>query len=196
LQGVTDARVQVRLLEGSRIFVQSGPYPNGAEIEFAGLPVVTTARGCLAAEYTDQATLTALCFQGVCTLSTDFGVTSEEITAGQSVTLDLSRLEANPARPIIAANALPYWTLLQRTAAGQADARQCNVLAPAPSPSPTTPSDRGPGPAPATNTPVPPTATNTPFPPTATNTPVPPTPVPPTATNTSPPPIPTETPTP
>jgi hypothetical protein len=102
--------------------VQSGPYPNGAEIEFAGLPVVTTMRGCLATEYTDPATLTALCFQGVCTLSTDFGVTSEEITAGHLVTLDVSRLETGPARPILAANALPFWTLLQRTAAGQADA--------------------------------------------------------------------------
>src|SRR3972149_5762361 len=51
LQGVTDARVQVRLLEGSRIFAQSGPYPNGAEIEFAGLPVIATTRGCLGREY-------------------------------------------------------------------------------------------------------------------------------------------------
>jgi len=178
LQGVTDARVQVRLLEGSRIFVQSGPYPNGVEIEFAGLPVVTTARGCLGAEFTDQATLTALCFQGVCALSTDFGVTSEEITAGQSVTFDVNRLEANSARPIIAANALPYWNLLQRTAAGQADAHQCDVPAPPSLPSPTTRSERGPGPAPA-NTPVPPTGTpvpDTPGPPPDTDTPLPPPP--------------------
>jgi serine/threonine protein phosphatase PrpC len=162
LRSVTDARLQVRLLEGSRIFVQSGPYPNGAEIEFAGLPVVTTMRGCLATEYTDPATLTALCFQGACTLSTDFGVTSEEITAGQLVTLDIRGLETGPARPILAANASPYWALLQRTAAGQADALQCDVLAPAPSPSPTTRSPRGPGAAPATNTPVPPPATEPP----------------------------------
>ena len=142
LQSVTDARVQLRLLEGSRIFVQSGPYPNGAEIEFAGLPVVATVRGCLGTEYTDQATLTVLCFQGTCTLSTDFGVTSEEIAAGQSVTVDVSRLEANPARPILAANALPYWNLLQRTAAGRDDARHCDVPPP-PLPTPTTRSDSG-----------------------------------------------------
>jgi serine/threonine protein phosphatase PrpC len=100
LQGVTDARVQVRLLEGSRIFVQSGPYPNGAEIEFAGLPVMTTVRGCLGTEYSGPATLTALCFQGTCTLSLDFGVTSEEVAAGQAVTVDLSRLKCDvPAPP-------------------------------------------------------------------------------------------------
>src|SRR3990170_3757551 len=171
LQGVTDARVQVRLLEGSRIFAQSGPYPNGAEIEFAGLPVIATTRGCLGTEYTDQTTLTVLCFQGACLLSTDFGATAEEIAAGQSVTIDVSRLLTNPARPILAANASAYWELLQRTSAGQDDARQCNVPAPPSSPSPTTRSERGPGPAPATNTPVPPTNTSVP----PTNTSVPPT---------------------
>ncbi len=55
LQAVTDARLQVRLLEGSRIFAQSGPYPNGSEIELAGLPVVLTARGCLGVEFPTQA---------------------------------------------------------------------------------------------------------------------------------------------
>lgn len=164
LQGVTDARVQVRLLVGSRIFVASGPYPNGAEIELAGLPLVTTVRGCLGTEYTDQATLTALCFQGVCNLSTDFGVTSEDIAAGQSVTLNVSRLEADPPRPIFAVNALPYWNLLQRSSAGRDDARQCDVPPP-PLPS-ATPAEREPGPAPATSTPVPPTSTpDTPVPP-------------------------------
>jgi serine/threonine protein phosphatase PrpC len=194
LKAVTDARVQLRLLEGSRIFVQSGSYPNGAEIELAGQSAVTTVRGCLGMEYTDQATLTALCFQGACTLSTDFGVTSDVIAAGQSVTIDVSRLKAVPQRPILAANASPYWTLLQRTDAGRDDARQCDVPPP-PVPTPTTRSPGGPGPAPATNTPVPPTntpipPTNTPVPPT--DTPVPPptnTPVPPTA-----PPPPTTTP--
>src|SRR3990172_4955763 len=161
LQGVTDARVQVRLLEGSRIFAQSGPYPNGAEIEFAGLPVIATTRGCLGTEYTDQTTLTVLCFQGACLLSTDFGATSEEIAAGQSVTIDVSRLLINPARPISAANASAYWDLLLGTAAGQDDARQCNVPAPPSLPSPTTRSERGSGPAPPPNTPVSPTVAPT-----------------------------------
>ena len=181
LKAVTDARVQFRLLEGSRIFVQSGSYPNGAEIELAGQPAVMTLRGCLGVEYTDQATLTALCFQGACTLSTDFGVTSEGIAAGQSVTLDMSRLGANPPRPILASNALHYWTLLQRTGAGRDDARQCDVPPP-PLPTPTSRSDSGAGPTPATNTPVPP-PTDTPVP----DTPVPPTPEPP-PTDTPPPP--------
>jgi protein phosphatase len=176
LQGVTDARVQARLLEGSRIFVQSGPYPNGAEIEFAGLPVVTTVRGCLGTEFTDQARLTALCFQGVCALSTDFGVTFEPIAAGQSITMDLSRLEADPPRLILAGNALPYWNLLQRTAAGRDDAQQCDVPPP-PLPTPTTRTESGPGPAPATNTLVPPT--DTPIPPPDTPVPPPDTPGPP-----------------
>jgi hypothetical protein len=155
LQAVTDARVQLRLLEGSRIFVQSGPYPNGAEIEFAGLPVITTARGCLGTEYTNGETLTVLCFQGACTFSTDFGVTVEEIAVGQSVTMDVNRLRADPARPILAANASPYWDLLQHTGAGIADAQQCDVPAPAP-PTPTTNSTRERS-APPPNTPVPPT---------------------------------------
>jgi len=194
LKAVTNARVQVRLLEGSRIFVQSGSYPNGAEIELAGQPAVTTVRGCLGMEYTDQATLTALCFQGACTLSTDFGLTSEGIAAGQSVTIDLSRLEANPARPILAANASPFWNLLQVTLAGRDDARQCDVPPP-PLPSPTTKPEGDSGPPPVANTPVPPTATNIPVPsptdaPTPTQVPPTPTPVPPTAT----PVIPTEPP--
>lgn len=193
LQAVTDVRLQVRLLEGSRIFARSGPYPNGAEIELAALPLVVTARGCLGIEHIDQTVVTALCFQGVCTVSTDFGVTSEVIGSGESVSVNLSRLELSPLRPIGSGNALPYWDLLQRTGAGRDDAAQCDV----PSPPPSTPTKEpggggGPGPAPATNTPVPPTATFTPVPPTATFTPVPPTasftPVPPTATFTPVPP--------
>jgi serine/threonine protein phosphatase PrpC len=175
LQGVTDARVHIRLLEGSLIFVQSGPYPNGAEIELAGLPVLTTVRGCLGAEYTDQAELTLLCFQGDCSLSTDFGVTSRGLAAGQSVIVDVSQLAASPASPITPPNAQPYWTLLQQTDAGQADAAQCDVPAPPSAPTPTMRSTREPGAAPPTNTPVPPT--NTPVPPPS-NTPVPDTQVP------------------
>ncbi len=185
LTSVTDARFQFRVLERSRIFVQSGPYPNGGEIELAGLPVVTTVRGCMGAEYTGQSMLTVLCLQGACALSTDFGVTFEGIAAGQWVSIDVTRLRASPPRPILQANAEPYWTLLQHTSAGQDDARQCHV-APPPPPTATTQAERLPGPAPATNTPVPPT--NTPVPPT--NTPAPPTntPVPPTV-----PPAPTAT---
>lgn len=185
LTSVTDARFQFRLLEGSRIFVQSGPYPNGAEIELAGLPVVTTVRGCLGTEYTGQSMLTVLCLQGACTLSTDFGVSSQAIAAGQSVAIDVSRLKANAPRPILQANAEPYWNLLQHTSAGRDDARLCHVPPP-PAPTATTQSGRlPPGPAPVTNTPVPPT--NTPVPPT--NTPVPPTDtaVPPTNTPAPPP---------
>jgi protein phosphatase len=164
LNSVTDARLQIRLLEGSRIFVQSGPYPNGAEIELAGLPVVTTVRGCLGTEYSDEATLTVLCFQGACLLSTDFGVTTEQITAGQLITLDVNRLRTNPARPFIAADVLPFWELLQHTRAGQDDASMCDVPAPPPSATPTTRSTREPGAPPPPDTPVPPT--NTPVPPT------------------------------
>lgn len=172
LQSVTDARIQVRLLEGSRIFVRSGPYPSGAEIEFAGLTVVTTARGCLGTEYSGPATLTALCFQGTCTLSTDFGVTSVPIAAGQAVTVNLSRLDAGDSRRISAAMAAPYWDLLMQTSAGVDDARQCDV-SPPPLPTATTRSG-GPAPAPPVDTPVPPT----PEPPT----PEPPTPEPPANT--------------
>jgi len=114
-------------------------------------------------------------------------VTTEQITAGQLITLDVTRLRANPARPFIAADVLPYWELLQHTRAGQDDAAQCDVPAPPSLPTPTTRSEEGPEPAPAANTPVPPTST--PVPPTVapSDTPMPPTvapshtPVPPTA---------------
>jgi len=163
LQSVTDARFQARLLAGSRAFVQSGPYANGAEIEFAGLPMVTLARGCLGVEFNDEATLTALCFQGFCSLSTDFGVTADEIGAGQSVTLDTTRPVAAPPRPFLPAEAAPYWAMLQQTAAGLADAQQCDVPMPASAASPTTQSGRGPGPgskspSPPSSTPQPPTS--------------------------------------
>ncbi|HSB90809.1 MAG TPA: protein phosphatase 2C domain-containing protein [Anaerolineales bacterium] len=176
LKAVTDANVEARLLEGSRIFVQSGPYPNGSEIEVGGWPVVLSVRGCLGAEHIDADALTALCFQGVCSLSLDFGVTTETLGAGQSVTLDANRLESYLPRSFSAADASPYWDLLQRTTAGQIDAHLCNVAAP-PVITSTSPPQRQPGrPPAATNTPVPPTATNEPPPPP----PPPDTPVPPT----------------
>jgi protein phosphatase len=178
LTSVTEARFQFRVLEGSRIFVQSGPYPNGAEIELAGLPVVTTVRGCLGVEYTGQSMLAVLCLQGACALSTDFGVSFEAIAAGQSVSMDVTRLKPSPPRPILQVNTESYWILLQHTSAGQDDARQCHVPPPL-LPTATTKTERLPGPAPATNTSAPPPATDTPVPPPATNTPVPPTAPPP-----------------
>ena len=180
LNSVTDARVQVRLLEGGRVFAQSGPYPNGVDIEFAGLPAVTTLRGCLGADYVNQVTLIALCFQGVCSLSTDFGITFDDIPAGQTVTLDLSQLKPSPPRRITQANALPYWNLLQRTTTGRDDAHLCDVPSP-PLPPPTTPPERGPE--------VPPTSISPPVPPA--DTPAPPpvdTPPPPPPDTPAPPP--------
>jgi hypothetical protein len=139
LGSVTGESAQVALLEGSRVFVQSGPFPDGVEIELAGLPVITTLRGCLGAEYVGGAgetTLTAFCFQGACSLSADFGATSDDIPAGQKVTLELPRLEAGPLRPITQADARPFSNLLQLTSPGRADALQCHVLLPGPNATP------------------------------------------------------------
>jgi len=162
LNSVTDARVQVRLLGPGQVFVQSGPYPNGVDIELAGLPVVTTLRGCLGADYVDQVTLNASCFQGVCSLSTDFGINFDDIPAGQTVTVDLSQLKPNPPLRITRESALPYWNLLQRTTAGRDDARLCDVPPP---PLPTTPPSGLPtdtSAPPAGETAVPPTPKPTP----------------------------------
>jgi serine/threonine protein phosphatase PrpC len=207
LDVVIDPKMQFLLFAGSDVFVQSGPYQNGAEIELAGAPVVTSVRGCLAAHYLDESTLVADCFKGNCAFSTNFGAQFDEFAEGQQITLDAARLNVTQQQKIPQADALKYWNLLRETSAGRDDIQRCNVPPPptptptrAPTASPTLPPTAtvvsDPGDSAPTN--APPTAappTSTPLP-TSTATPIPPsdTPVPPTDTETAAPPTDTETP--
>ena len=188
LISVTDARTQIRLLAGSQLFVQSGPYPNGAAVEMAGLPIIAYVRGCLAAEFVEEDHLVADCFQGACSFSIDYGVTIHEITAGQSITFDLKKVQAGNPLPIAPQDKLSYWRLLQLSSAGQSDARFCQVPPPptatpartatseATPTFPATPGTLEPASAvPATDTP-PPSSTDTQPPPSETPTATAPTP--------------------
>ena len=208
---VIDPRVQLQLLSGSDLFAQSGPYPNGMEIEFVGTTASVRVRGCLATTFLEPMRVTASCFDGSCEYRTTLGGEFTPISEGQQVSLDLQSATVESNRAIPPTEARKYWDFLQTTGAGRADATRCNVPPPPtptrtrtpvlsatpqptvasatsgsePQPPTATPVSAIPTATPApTSTPVPaPTDTHTPAP-TDTRTPIPPThtPEPPTAT--------------
>jgi serine/threonine protein phosphatase PrpC len=212
---VIDPRVQLQLLSGSELFAQSGPYPNGMEVEFVGTTASVRVRGCLATTFLEPTRVTAACFDGSCEYRTTLGGEYTQIPEGQQVSLDLQTAAIESNRAIPPTEARRYWDFLQQTGAGRADATRCNVpppptptrtRTPVPSatPQPTAASaTSGSEPQPPTSTPapnptvtpVPPTNTFAPVP-TETNTPAPTRTVPPTATRTPIPPTDTNTPVP
>ncbi len=168
---VIDPKIQVKLLAGSDVFFQTGPYTNGVEIELVGGPVVVTvAGGCVGTHYESDTSLVADCFSGACAFSTQFGAEPAPFPTGQQLRLDLKTLTAQAPRKIPAAEALKYWQLLRRTDAGRADIALCRVPAP---PNPTarptassTPAVTGPAMGDASATPAPPPGPgDTPLPP-------------------------------
>lgn len=127
---VTDPKFQLKLLAGSDVFIQTGPYQNGAEIELAGLSVVVSVRGCLAAYYADDNNLLADCFEGVCGFSINFGSQVTEFERGQQIQLDINQLRLVEQRKIPAADSIKYWKLLAATTAGKDDIDRCRVPPP------------------------------------------------------------------
>lgn len=218
---VAEAGFGLRLFAGSEGFFNTGPYPNGADVELAGQSaVLLTVKGCVAYHYVDDAQFTASCYSGECAYSTNFGTDTLTFSPGQQIVLQLDATPVSVAEPatIPQSDHLKYWKLLNQTSAGRSDIEQCRVPPPPPptptrtvsptplppTPTPTLPPDNGGAGA----TPIPPpvdTATPQPSatapPPSSTTapSPVPPTnsPVPPSATpmptNTS---APTDTPAP
>lgn len=167
---VSDPIFRIELLPGSDLFVQTGPYADGAEIELAGSSVVTNVRGCMATYYADDNTLFADCFQGACALSTDFGSEFTEFSQGQQIRLDISEPRVTNQQTIPEDDKLKYWRLLSQTGAGREDIRRCNVPPP-PTPTPTrTPTHTPAPPIPTSTSTLTPTSTPT-FTPTTTPTP-------------------------
>jgi PPM family protein phosphatase len=124
---VTDSRIQLNLLPGSDLFFQTGPYSNGAEVELAGLSVVASVKGCMAAYYVNDSSFVASCFNGECGLSINFGADYTLFDEGQQVTFDLNTLEVSETKTIPIADSEKYWNLLSQTSAGRQDAGRCSV---------------------------------------------------------------------
>lgn len=194
LTAVTDPRILLNVAPGTDLLMNTGPYPEGSEVQLAGGgPLALRGQGCWALEYLTAAPaapkVRMSCFMGTCAyrlnLATDFAT----FPAGWQLVIDdvTAPVPSTRRTPILDAN--KYYNLLLFTPTGLEDHSQCNVVFTGvtstptatptstftPTPSPTlTPTEGTPGEGP-TDTPTPPiTETLTPTPPgdiTPTNTP-------------------------
>jgi hypothetical protein len=189
---------QIALVDGSEIFIQSNPFPDGVRVDLAGSDLQFYAVGCLSVDYRLKEQVKVGCFLGLC----EFGVRSQPgvqtIRAGEEWTFDAGTNGVTAQGPLPPAVIGRYYDeLLARTTAGLTDRDTCigqaGLVTPTPTATPTyTPSRpavnagaRSATPVPTsvpTNKPGPEQPQNTAVPPT--NTLVPPTltPVPPTNT--------------
>lgn len=199
LRSASSGGADLRLLNGSRIVVRSGPYPV-IDIDIGTTAAaVRVSSGCMAITYIEATTVVIECLDGTCDFSTRFGSDYVTLPTGQRVTIDTQSLEVVGPSAIQAVDLYTaYYKLLQGYSSGVKAREACNVPAPTATPtrtvprptstSPATPTSpfgatspvSSPGSDGSTNTSIPATATRpaptpTPRPPTArpSNTPVP-----------------------
>ncbi|HLF01195.1 MAG TPA: protein phosphatase 2C domain-containing protein [Anaerolineales bacterium] len=138
---VGDSIFRFEVDNGSDTFAQTGPYPNGAEFRFAGVSIAASVRGCMAVRYYAENFIpfvSLACFSGECGYTPVRGGATIPLQTGQQFIVNIND-PANPAEQgIPQAEKLKYWSLLNLTSAGRADARRCNVPPPpTPTPRPT-----------------------------------------------------------
>jgi hypothetical protein len=125
---VTDSRFQLKVLSGGAdLFFQTGPYNNGAVIELAGVSVLSSVQGCMAAYYPDNSTLVADCFAGKCAISINFGSDYTAVESGHQAKLDIAKLHLSDEGSIPPPDLNKYFSLLNETSAGRDDLGRCNV---------------------------------------------------------------------
>lgn len=199
---VTDAKMLMSLLRGTDLFMNTGPYPNGSEVQLDGTSLTLRGQGCWAVEYMqEEPKMRMSCYSGVCTYRLDLVTPFEELKPGFQLVIDDTETVVTDTQRIPQTDSTKYFNLLSRTTEGRKDLARCNVTLPTAVRTPTavpsqavtpTPSQASSGP---TNTPS--TGPTSPPVSTSTNTPVPPTPVTPPTNTPEPPtstPLPTDTP--
>jgi serine/threonine protein phosphatase PrpC len=116
---VTEKLFQLTLLSGGELFLQTGPYASGAEVQLANSSVVFYSKGCLALSYPAPDKVQAVCYKGECSFVTEIGGTAMDLAVGAT--------EAPASAAIGADNQERQWQLLAHTSAGLSDAGLCGV---------------------------------------------------------------------
>src|SRR5579859_7626822 len=124
---VNDQQLQLWLLPGSDVFVQTGPFPAGVELVLADSEVVAVGKGCLALHYVNPTTVTLDCYGGVCGYSTRLGTDLAPFGAGTQVTAQVGQTLGTGPQPIPLADHTRFWQLLASGSLGPDDAQLCQV---------------------------------------------------------------------
>ncbi|MEM8857883.1 MAG: hypothetical protein AAGD96_06160 [Chloroflexota bacterium] len=124
-------QVDFRLFEESDVFVETGFYEDGVEIEVRAIDedvVFNGENACLAVNYTeeeDEEELVASCFRGTCSYRIDRGE-SVTIPAGRQFVFNPADLSERPRNLAISSNTAAYYQgLLNRFDGGVRDAQRC-----------------------------------------------------------------------
>ena len=124
---VTSNQFQFTLLPGSDIFLQTGPFARGAEIQIPDSSVVVVGQGCLAVQFYEARTVAVACYEGECGFSTEIGADLSPLAAGSQLLIDLDADTAIDPAPISDEDKRRYWELLSITGAGREDTARCNL---------------------------------------------------------------------
>jgi protein phosphatase len=123
---VTANQIQLTLLSGSDIVIQTGPYPRGAEIRLANSPASVVVHGCLAINFVDDKNFTTNCFDGECSVSTQIGGDLIQFGKGTQLKIEIGQ-PAPEEIPIPSKEFVKYWKLLAQTEVGKEDMKACGI---------------------------------------------------------------------
>ncbi|MBI3362210.1 MAG: serine/threonine-protein phosphatase [Chloroflexi bacterium] len=126
-EAVTSSRIQFTLVEGSDIFIQTGPYLKGAEIQLADSSIVVVSRGCLSLHYIDAKNIAVGCFDGECGYSAQLGSPAMPFDKGTRITIVTGPPMALVTAPIAPGEYAQYRSLLAQSEAGRKTIDQCRV---------------------------------------------------------------------
>jgi serine/threonine protein phosphatase PrpC len=124
---VNDTQFQLDVLPGSDVFVQTGPYAQGVEVDVADSQLVAVAKGCLALHFISANNLSLNCYGGQCSYSTRLGGDLVPVDAGSQVTIQVGQAAGSGPAPIPLADHARFWQLLSPTASGVDDAKLCQL---------------------------------------------------------------------
>ena len=124
---VNDAQFQIAVLPGSDVFVQTGPYVRGVELDVADSEVVAVAKGCLAMHFISANSLSVNCYGGRCGYSTKLGTDLTPVEVGSQVTVQVGQAAGSVPIVIPLADNARFWQLLATIPAGAADAKLCQL---------------------------------------------------------------------
>lgn len=125
---VTNNQFQFTLLPGSDIFIQTGPFARGAEIQIPNTSMVVVGLGCLSLQFYDAPReLVATCYDGECGYSTEIGQDLVPLPAGKQARFDLGDTITMRPGEITEEGRRHYWELLSETGAGREDIARCRL---------------------------------------------------------------------
>ncbi|MEM7800664.1 MAG: protein phosphatase 2C domain-containing protein [Chloroflexota bacterium] len=133
-----ETAMEFEVLSGSRIFVETGRYEDGAEIDLFPDRLAFNLLGqCMSIEYDrTESRAEAACYSGTCRYEIERNAAPELLPVGQSMTVDLDTSEISFS-PISELQSSEFEEMLAQSTGGQDDVNRCLTRYLPPTPIPT-----------------------------------------------------------